>query len=492
MKKILYILIIASVSSVMFYGCGGGSGTGATAGGGIGGSGAIASGQITAKGSITVNEVKYETDRVRVLFDGIEFSDDSRLKVGMIVQVEGTRNLDGISGDAAVVRFDDSVEGPITLIDIAGREIEVLGQPVLVDDLTIYENVAGLGSLIIGDFVEVSGQLDELGNTRATFIERKAVPGAEVEVTGFVDGLSGNTFMINSLTVDFSVAILENFGGGRPADGDFVEVKGLAINFNPGSNSLTASSVENKARNFDEGLEAEVEGFIESLTAAGFTIVATSGRIQVQVDGATVFSGGAAGDLKVGMKVEAEGQILGGVLLADKISFEDNVRIEVAAGTQTDVDPLTVELRLLPGIIVRVDDRTELEDNRSGAPPPTDAATLLNSIAEDDALKVRGRPVGGEVLATELEVDDPSGNLDRIDLRGPVDADPTDTRFLEILGILIDTDIFPGTTFADINDNPISRTVFFGSGRAGTQVDVSGDLNAIGDRIDASELDLED
>jgi len=457
-----------------------------------GGSGAVASGQITAKGSITVNDVKYETDQVRVIFDGVEFSDDSRLKVGMIVQVEGTRNADGISGDATVVRFDDSVEGPVTFIDVAGREIEVLGQPVLVDDLTIYENVADLGSLNNVDFVEVSGQLDELGNTRATFLERKAVPGAEVELTGFVDGLGGNTFMINSLTVDYSIATLQNFGGSQIADGDFVEVKGLAINFNQGTNSLTASSVENKARNFDEGLEAEVEGFIESLTATGFTIVATSGRIQVQVDGATIFSGGVADDLKAGMKVEAEGQILGGFLLADKVSFKDNVRIEVAAGAQTDGDPLTVELRLLPGITVRVDDRTALDDKRSGAPPPADAATLLGSIVEDDALKIRGRLTGAEVLATELEVDDPSGNLDRVDLRGPVDADPTDTQFLEILGILIDSDVFPVTTFADINDNPISRTAFFGSVQAGTQVDVSGDLNAIGDRIDASELELED
>jgi len=489
MKKFLYLLLILSVSGVMFYGCGGG---GNTAGGGIGGSGAVASGQITAKGSITVNEVKYETNRVRVIVDGIEFSDDSRLKVGMIVQVEGTRNADGISGDATVVRFDDSVEGPITFIDVAGREIEVLGQPVLVDDLTIYENVAGLGSLNNGDFVEVSGQLDELGNTRATFIERKAAPGAEVEVTGFVTGTSGNTFMINSLTVDFSGAILQDFGGGQPTDGDFVEVKGLAGNFDSILNTLTASSVENKARNFDDGLEAEVEGFIESLTAAGFTMVATSGRIEVQIDGATVFSGGVAGDLKVGMKVEAEGQILGSVLLADKLSFKDNVRIEVAASAQSDGDPLTVQLRLLPGIIVRVDDRTELDDKRSGALPPADAATLLGSIAADDALKIRGRPTGSDVLATELEVDDPSSNLDRVDLRGPVDANPTDTQFLEILGILIDTAVFPVTTFADINDNPISRTEFFGSVQAGVQVDVSGDLNSVGDRIDASELDLED
>jgi hypothetical protein len=194
------------------------------------------------------------------------------------------------------------------------------------------------------------------------------------------------------------------------------------------------------------------------------------------------------------VKIEAEGQILGGVLLADKVSFKDNIRIEVAAAIQADGDPLTVELLRLPAVVVRIDDRTRLDDKRSGAPLPTDPAVLLASINADDALKIRGRVVGGEVLATELEVDDASGNQDRVDLRGPVDADPVDTRFFEILGILIDTDIIPGTTFEDINGNPIDRATFFGNLQAGTPVDVRGDLNPdpAGNLIDASELGLED
>ena len=74
-----------------------------------------------------------------------------------------------------------------------------------------------------------------------------------------------------------------------------------------------------------------------------------------------------------------------------------------------------------------------------------------------------------------------------------MDADPVDTRFFEILGILIDTDIVPGTTFEDINENLIDRTTFFGSLQAGTPVDVQGDLNLTSlNQIDASELGLED
>jgi len=494
MKKNLFLLLIIVATAQIIISCGGGGSSGGSASGGVGGSGVVASGEITAKGSITLNDVRYETVGARIFIDGTEVADDSLLRVGMVVEVEGSQNSDGISGQASVIRFDDSVEGPISSINTTTRELEVLGQPVLVDDLTVYENVAGLGSLNIGDTVEVSGQLDNLGNIRATFIEVKLVPGAEVEVTGFVIDTdpSDTEFMINNLIVDFSGATLSNFGGANPATGDFVEVKCLAVDFNPATSTLLASSVENKGQDFDDGLQAEVEGFIDSITPTGFTVVATSGRIEVEVDGATIFSGGEQADLQVGTKVEVEGEILGGILIADKVSFKDNVRIEVAAAIQSDGDPLTVELRQLPAVTVRVDDRTRLDDNRSGAPPPTDPAVLLASINADDALKIRGRLVGSEVLATRLEVDDPDSNLDRVDLRGPVDADPTDTRFMTIIGILVDTDIVPGTTFEDINGNLIDRTTFFNSVQAGTLVDASGDLNPVGDRIDASDLGLED
>jgi hypothetical protein len=410
----------------------------------------------------------------------------------MVVEIEGTVNSS--TGTASIVRFDDSVEGPITDRDIAARTLEVLGQPVLVDDRTVFDNSTisppNITGLDLNDIVEVSGQLDDLGNIRATHIEKKPA-SIEVEVTGFVTGKSGNTFSINNLTVDFSTATLENFGGGQPQNGDFVEVKGLLANFIPATNTLVAASVENKAKDIDDGLEAEVEGFIETLTAGGFTVVATSGRVEVQVDGATVFSGGLAADLQVGIKIEAEGQILGGVLLADKVSFKDSIRIEVAAAG-ADGATLTVQLRRLPAITVRVDDRTELNDKRSTPTPTNNLAVFLDSITAGDDLKIRGRLVGSEVLATELEVDDPSGDLNRVDLRGPVDATPIDTQFFEVLGVLIDTGVNPGVTFEDINENLIDRATFFGALQAGTQVEVQGDLNSAEDRIDASELELED
>ena len=491
MKPKIILSFLVATAAFLLFACGGGGDTADS--GGIGGTGIYATGAVTAKGSITLTGVKHETNNARIFMDGVEVSDDSMIKVGMIVEVEGTVNDDGISGNAAVVRFDDSVEGPITAIDTTARELTVLGQTVLVDDLTIFDNSSisppNITGLDVGDIVEVSGQLDVFDNIRATHIEMKPL-STEVEVTGFVTGKSGTTFMIGGLTVEFNGATLSNFGVGEPEDGDFVEVKGAAVDFDEATSTLEASSVENKARDIDDGLEAEVEGFVDSLTTSGFTVVTPTGRFEVQVDGATIYSGGVAADVQVGTKVEAEGQISGNILFADKVKFKDGIRIEVAAA-DADGTTLTVELRLLPAITVNVDDRTELEDNRSTPSPTTDPAVFLDSINTNDALKIRGRLVGGEVLATELKVDDPASDLDQVELRGPVDSDPTDTQFLTIIGITIDTGT-TGTTFEDFNENPISRTAFFNLVQAGTLVEAGGNLNAGGDQIDADELELED
>lgn len=479
---------IAAVALIGVTACGG---SGDTAGGGIGGTGAVAAGTITAKGSITVNGVKYETVGARVFIEDNEFGDDSRLRVGMLVEVEGSVNADGRTGQANVVRFDDSVEGPITQLNAGAGEMEVLGQLVFVDDLTFYENVAGIGGLLLNDIVEVSGQFDELGNIRATFVEKKLAAVTEYEVTGFVSGKVGNTFSINSLNVDFSTALLEDFGvGGQPQNGDFVEVKGLSTDYTAATNTLVAASVENKATVFDDGLEVEAEGFVRDLAGNGFTLVTPSGPQAVQFDGSTEFSGGTSAELQNGMKVEAEGQISGGAILADKIEFKDGVRVEAAAAG-VNVGNLTIDLRNMSAVKIRIDGRTRLDDKRGSPSGSTDPAVFLASIGADDDLKVRGRQSGANILATELEVDDPTSNPDRVRLRGPVGADPTDTRFLEVLGVTVDTFNTIENNFKGINDNPIGRSSFFSAVSTGTVVDAQGDMTA-DNVMDAEEVELED
>jgi hypothetical protein len=362
--------------------------------------------------------------------------------------------------------------------------------------LTSYENVAGIGGLAPGNIVEVSGGFDELGNIRATFVELKPPTVAEYEVTGFVSGKTGNTFFINSLRVDFSTAVLENYSSGAtPQDGDFVEVKGQAVNFIPAAGmtpaTLEADSVENKAKAFDDGLEAEAEGFVRDLAGNVFTLVTPSGPQAVQFDGSTEFSGGTDAELQNGLKVEAEGQIVGGALLADKIQFKDGVRLEAAASGVVDAGNLTIEVRNMSAITIQINSRTRLDDKRSSPAGTADPADFVSSVGVNADLKVRGRQAGANILATELEVDDPTSSPDRVRLRGPVDTDPVDTRLLDVLGVTVDTLNTLEANFKGVNENPVGRSAFFSAVAAGTPVDARGDLTA-DNFIDATEVELQD
>jgi len=95
MKKNLFLLLIIVATAQIIISCGGGGSSGGSASGGVGGSGVVASGEITAKGSITLNDVRYETVGARIFIDGTEVADDSLLRVGMVVEVEGSQNSDG-------------------------------------------------------------------------------------------------------------------------------------------------------------------------------------------------------------------------------------------------------------------------------------------------------------------------------------------------------------------------------------------------------------
>jgi predicted acyltransferase (DUF342 family) len=474
--------------------CGESSNSNDLAGGGIGGTGIpVASvGPIAERGSITVNGVIFETDTAQILFDGTAVSDDSPLKVGMVVRVDGSINADGVTGIAHKVVYSDLVEGPITAgsINTIENSFEVLGQIILIESFTVFDVTSitppDLSGLADNDVVEVSGQLDENGSIRATYVTKQSV-GNPYEVTGFITGKSGQTFNINSLTVDFSTATPIDFGGREPENGDFVEVIGDLL---PGD-ILSATSVLNRTQVFDDGIELEVEGLIYSFTPSGFTLILPSGGLTVEIDAITIFEGGVFGDLEIGTKVKVKGTISGGILLADKVSFRDNIKIDgVAAGA--DSVTLTVQLFQLSAITVKVDSRTRLRENRSGFPPASDPITLLDSIRIDDDLKIEGRlESSGSIMATLLEVFDPPADRNEIELQGPVDSDPVDLRFINILGVLVDTDAIPGTIFIDENENLTDRTTFFSKIQAGTLVDVVGTLS-MDNRIDVTEIRLED
>ncbi|MDH3305028.1 MAG: DUF5666 domain-containing protein [Gammaproteobacteria bacterium] len=450
-------LIILGIILAFSAGCGG-SGSGSTAVvnpppppvGGIGRTG-IAMGPISTFGSVVVNGVRYDTNSAVFTVNGLSGSQDD-LSVGQVVTISGTIDDNGIDGAADEVIFDDNVKGPVQSIDLGLSQIVVLGQTVLINPETSFDDSispASIDGLDIDDIVEVSGLVDAVGRITATRIELKPA-GTEFEVLGVVSAhnMTSSLFNINDLVVDYSGATLDNdFPGGQISNGDFVEAKGTSLV----GGTLIAREVDlkNALPNLEDGVHVEIQGFITRfVSSTDFDVTG----LPVTTTASTVYEGGVVGDLGLNIKVEVEGDVnSGGVLVATKV----DIRRAKAVRATANVDSVNAGANSLVmlGITVNVDTLTRLEDKSSADVRPL----TLADINAGDYVEVRGGefPSGsGAILATILERDD--ADTAAI-LQGFVET--ISNPSFAILGVTIQTG--GGTIFRDENDTVISSVEFF-------------------------------
>jgi len=432
----------------------------------------VSKGTITGFGSVIVNGVTYNTNSATFTIDGAAGT-QSDLSVGDVVVVKGTVNDDGTSPTAATVTFDDAVEGPISAIDLTAQTITVLGQMARIDAETSFDDSNGsvsLESLNINDVVEVSGFFLADGSISATRIELKLVAG-EFELTGTVSNPAATTFEINGFVVDFSTAMLENFPGGAPEDGQLVESKGTEFGL---AGELRATLVEFKGGDFGEdGDQAELEGFITRFDSdTDFDVEG----VPVITSGQTTYENGTSADLALNRKVEVEGDInAAGVLVASNIEIKASgfVRIDSLV-EDVQADQLTVL-----GIVVRVDELTRYEDQSVEDREPFN----LSHVVVGNYVEIRGYEDAGGIVATRLEREDFDGT---VALRGFAEnaVEPDFT----ILGVAINTVL--ATVFQDLDGSLLDADEFFlQAGAGGRLVEATGTLN--GAAITAAEVQLE-
>ena len=318
--------------------CGGGGGGGLVAGGGIGGTGVISTGVITAFGSVEVNGTEFDTNNAAIIINGEEIGvgDDfvpNNLELGMIVTVKGRIKEDG-SFVADSVIYSANVIGPvenISDIDPTTKEIVVLGQTVIVNVITKFEGT-DFNAIIEDDVVAVSGYFDDNGVVRATFLEKigDVTSVVEFEVTGFVENLDPDfkTFMINGLMIDYSM-ISNNLPEGIPVDDQFVEVQG---ELDAGGAMIATSIALADDLGGEDGDDIEIMGFVTEVISENDIIKFKIGNQEVHVDAdpnVVVYVDGQPGDIKPGQKLEAEGSLEGGILIAVEIEFWEPDQIEV-------------------------------------------------------------------------------------------------------------------------------------------------------------------
>ncbi len=474
------LTFFAAAAALIIAGCGDGGGTGGT------GMNAAVSIGVMTKGSIIVNGVHFDDTTASIRIDDTPGKQPADLKDGMVVKVRGQINDDRVTGVAQQVEVENEVRGTVQTHNSTAvpPSFTVIGQTVLVDDLTVFANfssltispAAAVGELVDGtSVVEVNGLRDASRNIRASRVELLNANPLGDELRGTISGLTATTFTLNTVTVDYSGATVTP-AGATLANGQPVEVHG---NFN--GTTFVAIRVDREDLEDVQFEHAAGEDFSIEGEISGCTVPCTSFTVKdqaVQTNANTRFENGSAADLANNVRVEAEGhQFTGTTLIAEKIQFKRTRVILTGAVTVVNgtIPPGTGTITVL-GKTVQITTLTEVITN--------------DSITTADRVEVRGFvDTAGNIVAER--VDDTAGGSKDI-----LQARVTDEVGNVLTLLAISADLTGAIQFEDANKQPITRDMFLAavtpaSAPGGTLVKVKGTFNSGSNTIAVDEAELE-
>jgi hypothetical protein len=391
-RKLLWMTSLISVAALVAA-CGGGGGGGDSAATGGGATAGVFSGPISGLGSVIVNGVRFDDSAAKVSLDDDDVARASDvLRLGMVVEIEGSRNDDGTTGRADAIGSHSIVRGPITGTPSA-TQFSVLGMTVTVTPSTAYEGVAGLAGLAAGTMVEIHGIADGPDGVTATRVETTG--NDEVRLTGAVTGLNAGqtTFKLHGTVINYASAT-----GNLPviAENSIVRVKGtLATAPTAVPATITAKRVQLRNPLKKNGLLLELEGAVTKFTSA--TDFEVNGTKVLVTSGAKV-----EGTLGLNLRVEVSGTVdANGVLNATKVEVKaTNVVAEAefeVHGTIGNYNPATRTFTLTSG-------NHSVPVHLTAKPAflaPLTEALLANNVK----VEVKGKVVNGTVEVTSIKTD---------------------------------------------------------------------------------------
>jgi surface antigen len=294
--------------------CGGGGGVDT---GGTGAPLSFTRGSIAGFGSVIVNAVRFDDSSASIVDDDGNRLARSALALGMTTEIDAGSIRTGTTGATATasrIRVSSEIVGPVQAVDTAAQTVTVLGQVVRVNTATVFDSaLAGrLTALTVGAVLEVYALPDATsGSYLATRIEPKSSADAW-RLRGVVAGLdtAAERFRVGGITVSYAAL------GGAPAGLANGRIAKLRLETTPVGGVYTALRVDASALTPSDRDEAQLEGLVTEVRSA--TRFFVDG---VEVDAVdAVFEDGA---VALGSRVEVEGALVGGVLVAAKVEIED-------------------------------------------------------------------------------------------------------------------------------------------------------------------------
>lgn len=388
-RRVALVTLLASAGLVVLPSCGGGGG-GGLADVGSGGTGSFTSGRISGFGSVIVNGVRFDDNAARIVDEDDEGKvlGPQDLRLGMVVQVRGSATTDGgattlRTATASAITVESQIKGPVDS-KTAPDTLVVLGQTVKVDVATVFEGVTFAG-IAVGELLEVHGFADGNGVVTASRIEREGAT-SEFKLRGVISNLdtTARTFRIGAAIFNYSGTQADRIPLSALANGLFVRVRTTTTAGPSGHWPVTRIELRSRIEDCDE---SEVEGILlqsgDILTVNGITIDTS------RLPAGTV--------LPIGQRVEVEGAIVNGVLVAREIELEDeDEEAEVEArGAVVSVNT-TTRTFVVRGITFYYTPGLTREEE----------GTISANLIEGATIKVKGRLSGdgsGSVEATEID-----------------------------------------------------------------------------------------
>ena len=313
LRNVLAVLVTATAALVAACGGGGGSSTTPTV---------VATdysqGPISGFGSVIVNGVRWDDSAATITDDDGVSHRSSDLKLGMMVEIDGT-DVDHANGTgkALMFRIASEMAGPIASVDVATSSFVVLGVTIQVTSSTVFDDTisGGVAGLSADEVVEVQGLFDAASNSIVATRVQPSAGAPDYRVRGVVTALdtAAKTFMLGSETVWYGGILTD---GAWLANGLQVKVRMAKTQLN---GAWVADTVRPVVRTLADRAEAEVEGSITSFTSV--TSFSVNG---LAVDASGAILPADTSGLVLGAHVEVRGAIQDGVLVATSVRVDDD------------------------------------------------------------------------------------------------------------------------------------------------------------------------
>lgn len=302
------------LASALLAACGGEGGVDS---GGTGATPSVSSGPITGFGSVIVGGVRYDDSTASVEDeDGLPRGRDE-LRLGMTVEIESDAVATDATARARLIRTGTELAGLVSAVDVAGTSFMLLGQQVLVDANTVFDErlSAGTGDLagLVGERVDVFAEYDAaLQRYRATRVE-PGVAGRGLRLRGPIEEANP---LLRRLRIGGAVYCYDRADGvpASLAAGTWVRLQlELELSARPGCGVWEVRRFTRALREWADTDEVRLEGLVTARGAGSLFVV--NGRV---VDGSGV---ALPAGLVAGARVELRGTVRAGVLRATRVEL---------------------------------------------------------------------------------------------------------------------------------------------------------------------------